>query len=199
MKNKSFSLNILPFFDIISNMDTKPKILYHGSGIEITDGFIRVKPAYLTRTGEDITAVFATDDFMHAKIYAAMRKIGVQGLWKWPSDGNTLYVQKINPNISAIVYVYELDSDGFERDNSDYYCMTDKKIKKIHKFDVMQEIRNGNIKVFVLKDEFNKPNMSRTEWKEITKDKNKFELYKPDSKKLEMQIFAKMKNLEFDK
>ena len=192
-------MNILLFYDTISNMDVKPKTLYHGSQHEITDGVIHTKLAYLTATNQPIKAVFATDDFVHAKIYAAMRKIGVQGLWKCPSDGNTLYVQKINPNISAIVYVYELDSDGFEHDNSDYYCMTDKKIKKIHKFDVMQEIRNGNIEVFVLKDEFNKPNMSRSEWKEITKDKTKFELYKPDSKKLDMQILAKAKNLVLDK
>ena len=29
------------------------------------------------------------------------------------------------------------------------------------------------------------------EWREIVKDKSKFELYKPGSKKLEMQILAK--------
>ncbi len=176
--------------DIIYSMNTKPKILYHGSGIEITDGFIHTKPAHINSMRTPITAVFATDNFVHAKIYAAMRKIGVYELWKHPGRGNTLYVQKINPNISGTVYVYELDSDGFERDSTDYYCMTDKKIKRIHKFDVMQEIINGNIQVFVLKDEFNKPEMSRTEWIEVSKDKNKFELYKPDSKKLEMQILS---------
>ena len=55
----------------------------------------------------------------------------------------------------------------------------------------MQEIKNGKLKVHVLKKEFNKPEFSMDEWKEIVKDKSKFELYKPDSKKLEMQILAK--------
>ena len=42
---------ILAFFDTITNMENKVT-LYHGSGIEITDGFIRVKPAYLTKNNQ---------------------------------------------------------------------------------------------------------------------------------------------------
>lgn len=172
-------------------MNNKPKILYHGSGIEITDGFIRVKPAYLTRTGEDITAVFALSDFVHAKLYAIMRLVADDGKIS-PCERDAVYIQRINQEIPKKAYVYELDSDGFQQDmGGSYYCLTDKKIKSIIEIDVMQEIKNGKLKVHVLKKEFNKPEFSMDEWKEIVKDKSKFELYKPDSKKLEMQILAK--------
>jgi len=177
--------------DIIYTMDTKPEILYHGSGTEITDGFIRMKPAYLTRTNEPITAVFALSDFVHAKLYAIMRLVAGDGKMS-PCERDAVYVQRINQNIPKKAYVYELDSDGFHRDmGGSYYCLTDKKIQNIIEIDVIQEIKNGNLKVYVLKDEFNIKNMSKDAWKEIMKDKNKFELYKPDSKKLEMQILAK--------
>ena len=171
-------------------MDTKPKILYHGSGIKISDGFIRMKPAYLTKTGKDIIAVFATSDLVHAKNYAVMRLVGTG--WKSPRERDVLYVQKINQEIPKKAYVYELDSDGFQQDvDASYYCLTDKKIKRIIEINVMQEIKSGNIKIYVLKDEFNKADFSGDDWREIVKDKNKFELYKPDFKKLEMQILVK--------
>ena len=180
-------------------MNTKPKILYHGSGIKIKDGFIRVKPAYITRTNEPITAVFALSDFVHAKLYAIMRLVAGDGKMS-PCERDALYIQRINKNIPEKAYVYELDSDGFQQDmGGSYYCLTDKKIKNVVEIDIMQEIKNGNLKVYVLKDGFNKSNMSRTEWKEITKDKTKFELYKLDSQKLDMQILLKTKNLLLDK
>jgi hypothetical protein len=172
-------------------MNTKSKILYHGSGIEITDGFIRIKPAYLTKTNEPITAVFALSDFVHAKLYAIMRLVAGKGKMS-PCERNSVYIQRINQEIPKKAYVYELDSDGFQQDvGGSYYCLTDKKIKSVIEIDVRQEIKDGNLKIYVLKDEFNKPEFSRAEWVELVKDKNKFELYKPDSKKLEMQILAK--------
>ena len=177
--------------DIIYSMNTKPKILYHGSGIEITDGFIRMNPGYLTRTAEDITAVFALSDFVHAKLYAIMRLVAGEGKMS-PCERDAVYIQRINQEIPKRAYVYELDSDGFQQDmGGSYYCLTDKKIKNVVEIDVIQEIKNGNLKVYVLKDEFNKPVFSRAEWGKLVKDKSKFELYKPDSKKLEMQILAK--------
>jgi len=170
-------------------MNAKPKILYHGSGIEITDGFIRVKPAHINHMQTPIVAVFATSDLVHAKNYAIMRLVG-EG-WKSPRERDVLYVQRLKPNIPGKAFVYELDSDGFQQDvDGNYYCLTDKKIKNVIDMDIMQEIRDGNLKVYVLKDEFNIQNMSGKAWEEIIKDKSKFELYKPDSKKLEMQILA---------
>ena len=55
----------------------------------------------------------------------------------------------------------------------------------------MQEIKNGNIKVYVLKDNFNTPNMSGAEWGKIVKDKNNFELYKPDYNRKNISILSK--------
>lgn len=164
--------------------DDLPKTLYHGSGIEITDGFIRVKPAYLTKNDQPITAVFALSDFVHAKLYAIMRLVAGDGKIA-PCERNGVYIQRINKNIPKKAYVYELDSDGFKQDKGgSYYCLTDKKIKKIIDIDVMQEIKTGQLKVYVLKDEFNIQNMSGDAWEELLRDKSKFELYKPNSKKL---------------
>lgn len=171
-------------------MNNKPEILYHGSGIEITDGFIRIKPAYITRTNEPITAVFALSDFVHAKLYAIMRLVAGDGKMS-PCERDAVYIQRINQNIPKKAYVYELDSDGFHRDmGGSYYCLTDKKIKNIIEIDVMQEIKTGDLKVYVLKDEFNIKNMSRDVWKEILKDKSKFELYKPNTNNVNMSMLA---------
>lgn len=157
-----------------------PKMLYHGSGIKITDGIIHAKPAHIDHMQTAITAVFATSDLVHAKNYAIMRLIG--NGWKSPRERNVLYIQELNPNIPTKAYVYELDSTGFNRDvDGSYYCLTDKQINRVIEIDVMQEIKNDNIKVYVLKDEFNTPNMSGTQWGKIVQDKNNFELYKPDS------------------
>lgn len=178
-------------------MENKVKTLYHGSGIEITDGFIRVKPAYLTKNNQPITAVFALSDFVHAKLYAIMRLVAGEGKMS-PCERDAVYIQRINKDIPKKAYVYELDSDGFQQDKGgSYYCLTDKKIKNIIEIDVLQEIKTGNLKVYVLKDEFNSQDMSGDTWKEVLKDKSKFELYKPDFKKLDLQILAK--NFECNK
>jgi len=180
-------------------MENKVKTLYHGSGIGITDGFVRVKPAYLTKNNQPITAVFALSDFVHAKLYAIMRLVAGEGKIA-PCERDAVYIQRINKDIQKKAYVYELDSDGFQQDmGGSYYCLTDKKIKNIIEIDVMQEIKNGDLKVYVLKDEFNIKNMSRDAWKEILKDKSKFALYKPDSKNIDMAILSQMKDFNFNK
>lgn len=168
-----------------------PKILYHGSGIEINDGFIRVKPAYLTKNNQPITAVFALSDFVHAKLYAIMRLVAGEGKMA-PCERDAVYIQRINKNIPKKAYVYELDSDGFQQDKGgSYYCLTDKKIKNTIDIDIMEEIRTDLLKVYVLKDEFNIQDMSGDTWKEILKDKSKFELYKPNEQNINMSILAK--------
>lgn len=180
-------------------MENKVKTLYHGSGIEITDGFIRVKPAYLTKNNQPITAVFALADFVHAKLYAIMRLVAGEGKMS-PCERNTVYIQRINKDIPKKAYVYELDSDGFQQDMSgSYYCLTDKKIKNIIEIDVMQEIKTGDLKVYILKDEFNIKNMSKDAWKEILKDKSNFELYNPNAKTIDMAVLAKAKYASFNK
>lgn len=168
-----------------------PKRLYHGSQFKITDGFICARPAHINRMQTEITAVFALSDLTHAKNYACMRL--VTSGWKSPRTSDTLYVQELKSNISSKAYIYELDSDGFKRDvDGSYYCLTDKQIKNVMEIDVMQEIQSGNLKIYVLKDEFNTPNMSGAEWSEIVKDKNKFKLYNPNSRNLDMSILAKV-------
>lgn len=168
-----------------------PKTLYHGSGVKITDGIIHAKPAHINHMQTAITAVFATSDLVHAKNYAIMRLVG--NGWKSPRERNVLYIQELNPNIPTKAYVYELDSGGFKRDaDGSYYCLTDKQINRVIEIDVMQEIKNGNIKVYVLKDKFNTPNMSGAEWGKIVKDKNNFELYKPDYNRKNISILSKV-------
>ena len=163
-------------------MDTKPKTLYHGSGKKIDDGFIRVKPAYVTRTNEPITAVFALSDFGRAKLYAVMRLIG--NGWKVPRGSDSLYVERVSNAIPEKAYVYELDADGFEYDqNNEYYSVSDKKIKNVIEIDIMQEIKKGNIKIYVLKDKFDLTHMSkehaRAVFRELRQNQDNFELYTP--------------------
>lgn len=164
-------------------MDTKPKTLYHGSKDKITDGIIHAEPAYMTATNTPIKAVFATSDFAHARLYAVMRLIG--NGWKAPRGSDSLYVEKMNHEIPKKAYVYELDADGFEYDaNTDYYSVSDKKIKNIIEIDIMQEVKNGNIKIYVLKDKIDFSNMSkehaRALWRELRRNKDNFELYNPN-------------------
>ena len=167
-----------------------PKILYHGSGIEINDGFIHVKPAYLTKNNKPITAVFALSDFVHAKLYAIMRLVAGEGKMA-PCERDAVYIQRINKNIPKKAYVYELDFDGFQQDKGgSYYCLTDKKIKNTIDIDIMEEIKTGQLKVYVLKDEFNIQNMSKDAWEEILKDKSNFELYKPNTNNVNMSVLA---------
>lgn len=168
-----------------------PKRLYHGSQFKITDGFIRAKPAHINHMQTEVTAVFALSDLTHAKNYACMRLVASG--WKSPRTSDTLYVQELQSNISGKAYIYELDPDGFKRDaDGSYYCLTDKQIKNVMEIDVMQEIQSGNLKVYVLKDEFNIPNMSGTEWTELLKDKDNFKLYSPNSRNLDMSILAQV-------
>ena len=152
----------------VKNMIEKPKRLYHGSQYEITDGFIRMKRAHINGMRTPITAAFATPSFKHAKLYAVMRIIS--DAWKSPNKIDTLYVESINPNITASkAYVYEVSSDGFIPDGDDYYCLHDVPILKTYEIDVMQEIRNGNIKVYVLQDKVDFAGLSEQESHELWK------------------------------
>lgn len=164
-------------------MDIKPKILYHGSQYEMPDGVIHAKPAYVTSTNTPINAVFATSDFAHARLYAVMRIIASG--WKTPYGSDSLYVERMNHEVPEKAYVYELDADGFEYDaRTDYYSVTDKKIKNIIEIDIMKEIKNGNIKIYILKEKIDFSNMSqehaRALWRELRQNKDNFELYNPN-------------------
>ena len=168
-------------------MNDMPKTLYHGSQFKISDGIIHKRPAHINGMKTPITAVFATPSFTHAKLYAMMRLISSG--WKSPQSVDTLYVEQLNQNIPKKAYVYEVDSDGFLSDGSDYYCLTDKKTKKVYEIDIMQEIKNGNIKVYVLKNKLaSQPSLE--EWRKICKHKDNFELYKPDSQNIDTAILA---------
>ncbi len=171
-------------------MNSKPKILYHGSQRHIESGVIRPMPAHRNNMKTKVTAVFATSNFARAKNYACMRVIAY-GL-KSPIENDTLYVHTLNPDISGKkAYVYELDSDGFELDvGNSYYSLIDKPIKKETIIDVMQEIQEGRIKVYVLKPEINCPPDRADIWEELVKDKDNFELYKPNTNSVNMSVLA---------
>ncbi len=180
-------------------MNNIPKTLYHGSQHKITDGIIHVRDAYLPTTNTPITAVFATPDFARARNYACMRLIA-DG-WKSPRTSDTLYVRKLSQDISGKkAYIYELDSDGFERDiDGTYYSLTDKPIKKVIEIDVMQEITSGNIKVYVLKPGIDCPNERGDIWAELVNNRDNFELYKHSQKNIDMSLLSQMKDLGINK
>ncbi len=164
-------------------MTEKPKILYHGSQHEITDGFIQMRPGHINGMRTPITAAFATPSYRHARLYAAMRIIS--NGWKSPRGIDTLYVERISPNITnSKAYVYEVSSDGFIPDADDYYCLNDVPILKAYEIDVMQEIRNGNIKVYVLQDKVNFDDLTEEEglalWQKISRTSN-FKRYVPEA------------------
>ncbi len=163
-------------------MTEKPKRLYHGSQCEITDGFIRMKRAHINGMRTPITAAFASPSFKHAQLYAAMRIISSD--WKSPNGIDTLYVESINQNLTgAKAYVYEVSSDGFIPDGDDYYCLHDVPILKSYEFDIMQEIRNGKIKVYVLQDKVDFTGLSKEECHELWKKTlatGRFKRYMPD-------------------
>lgn len=180
-------------------MENKVKTLYHGSQHKITNGVINARDAYLPTTNTPITAVFATPDFARARNYACMRLIA--NGWKSPRTSDTLYVQKLSQDISGKkAYIYELDSDGFERDiDGTYYSLTDKPIKRVIEIDVMQEITSGNIKVYVLKPGIDCPTERGDIWAELVNNKDNFELYKPVSKNIDMSLLSQMKDLGINK
>lgn len=180
-------------------MENKLKTLYHGSQHKITDGVIHVKLAHTNHMQTETTAVFATSDFAHAKNYACMRLIA-EG-WKSPRTSDTLYIQKLKQDISGKkAYIYELDSNGFERDiDGTYYSLTDKPIKRVIEIDVMQEITSGNIKVYVLKPGIDCPTERDDIWAELVNNKDNFELYKPVSKNIDMSLLSQMKDLGINK
>lgn len=160
-----------------------PETLYHGSCVKIDTGFIQASPGHINHMKTEITAVFATSDFAHARLYAVMRLIGSG--WKSPVGAFALYVERLKTNIPKKAYVYELDSDDFIHDTgTDYYCLTDKKIKRVIEIDIMQEIKNGNIRVYVLKKRIDFAHMSDKEsgelWSETTHQRDMFYLYHPD-------------------
>lgn len=180
-------------------MENKVKTLYHGSQHKITDAVIHARDAYLPTTNTPITAVFATPDFARARNYACMRLIA-DG-WKSPRTSDTLYVQKLSQDISGKkAYVYELDSDGFERDiDGTYYSLTDKPIKKVIEIDVMQEITSGNIKVYVLKPGIDCPKERGDIWAELVNNKDNFELYNHSKKNIDMSLLSQLKDLGINK
>ena len=180
-------------------MENKVKPLYHGSQHKITNGVVHAHDAYLPTTNTPITAVFATPDFARARNYACMRLIA--NGWKSPKTSDTLYIQKLKQDISGKkAYIYELDSDGFERDaDGSYYSLTDKPIKKVIEIDVMHEITSGNIKVYVLKPGIDCPTERGDIWAKLVNNKDNFELYHPDSSNLDMAIMAQMKDLGINK
>jgi hypothetical protein len=101
-----------------------------------------------------------------------------------PRSNDTLYVEKITSNIAnRKAYVYEVSSDGFIPDGNDYYCLNDVPILKTNEIDVMQEIKKGNIKVYVLQDKVNFDGLSDKErlalWRQTCKTGN-FKCYLPE-------------------
>ncbi len=163
-------------------MTNIPKILYHGSVQKITDGIIHPKPGHINCMTETVTAVFATT-FDKAKIYAA-RHIINRGICSLRGTTDCLFTTKANPNLSGKFYVYELDGDGFVLDgNQEYYCSTNKPIKNVYELDIASEIQNGNIKIFVPKENIDISKLSPEQHNELfnklIQRADNFKLYNP--------------------
>lgn len=163
-----------------------PAKLYHGSMKEKNDGIVKpflgdIKGA-IPGKREDVVAVFATTK-SKATVYAARHLImGEHGNCSLRSTKNTLFTTTVNPNISGKIYLYELDSDGFILDqDEEYYCLTEKKILRTITLDVREEIRKGNIKIYVPKVNIDFSKLSKQECHELfvklTQDINNWRPY----------------------
>ena len=169
-------------------MTEKPKTLYHGSQKEITDTLLHVSKGNIRGAipgkREDVVAVFATTK-SKATVYAARHLImGHPGRCTLRGTGDTLFTTTVNPNISGKIYLYEVDSDGFILDqDEEYYCPTEKKILRTITLDVREEIRKGNIKIYVPKDSIDFSKLSEQEHDELfvklKQDINNWRPYNP--------------------
>lgn len=165
-----------------------PAKLYHGSMKEKKEGVIQPFPGNICGAipgkREDIVAVFATTK-SKATVYAARHLImGHPGRCTLRGTGDTLFTTTVNPNISGKVYLYEVDSDGFILDQDDeYYCLTDKKILCVIELDVREEIKKGNIKIYVPKANIDFSKLSEQEHDELfdklKQDINNWRPYNP--------------------
>lgn len=165
-----------------------PKTLYHGSMKEKKEGVVQPFPGNICGTTpghrEDITAVFATIR-PRALVYAARHLImGEHGNCTLRGTKNTLFTTTVNPNISGKIHLYELDSDGFILDqDEEYYCPTEKKILRTITLDVREEIRKGNIKIYVPKTNIDFSKLSEQERDELfvklKQDINNWRQYNP--------------------
>ena len=134
-------LELSLFFGTLIRMNDKlPEILYHGSRVKIDTGFIQMSPGYIDHMKTEITAVFATSDFAHARLYAVMRLIGSG--WKSPVGSSALYVERLKPNIPEKAYVYELDSDGFMHDKIKMLCNESMELRNLIQ-SILQSSRKG--------------------------------------------------------
>lgn len=165
-----------------------PAKLYHGSMKEKNDGIVKpflgdIKGA-IPRKREDVVAVFATTK-SKATVYAARHLImGEHGNCSLRGTKDTLFTTTVNPNISGKIYLYELDSDGFILDqDEEYYCLTEKKILRAITLDVREEIRKGNIKIYVPKTNIDFSKLSKQECHELfvklNQDINNWRPYNP--------------------
>ncbi|MBR3782380.1 MAG: hypothetical protein IKL14_03270 [Alphaproteobacteria bacterium] len=165
-----------------------PEKLYHGSMKEKKEGVIQPFPGNIKgaipRKREDIVAVFATTK-SKATVYGARHLImGEYGNCSLHDTKDTLFTTTVNPNISGKIYLYELDSEGFILDqDEEYYCLTEKKILRTITLDVREEIRKGNIKIYVPKANIDFSKLSEQERDELfdklIQDINNWRQYNP--------------------
>lgn len=165
-----------------------PEKLYHGSMKEKKEGVIQPFPGNIKgaipRKREDIVAVFATTK-SKATVYGARHLImGEHGNCSLHDTKDTLFTTTVNPNISGKIYLYELDSEGFILDqDEEYYCLTEKKILRTITLDVREEIRKGNIKIYVPKANIDFSKLSEQEREELfvklKQDINNWRQYNP--------------------
>ncbi len=165
-----------------------PAKLYHGSMKEKKEGVIQPFPGNIKGTipgkREDVVAVFATTK-SKATVYAARHLImGEHGNCSLRGTNNTLFTTTVNPNISGKIYLYEVDSEGFILDqDEEYYCLTEKKILRTITLDVREEIRKGNIKIYVPKVNIDFSKLSEQERGELfvklKQDINNWRPYNP--------------------
>ena len=137
----------------IEDIMRAPAKLYHGS-MKKKKGVIQPFPGNIRGANpgqrENVTAVFATTK-SKATVYAARHLImGEYGRCTLRGTNNTLFTTTVNPNISGTIYLYEVNGDGFILDqDEEYYYPKEKEIVETITLDVREEIRKGNIQIYV--------------------------------------------------
>ncbi len=122
--------------------------LYHGSNKNIKNGILLKNTAPTKGFTDQTHGVFTTSDYSHALKYAVARTLG--NIWFAP-DRRGLFIEKKPKTRPKTCYIYEVDSKGFVNDFfNDYHSNKNVKIKKVHKIDIAQEQKSGNLNIYLL-------------------------------------------------
>ena len=133
---------------------------YHGSNIEIKDGFLRPKQNFNHVQNGRVSGAFITSNSDYAKFFAIGSCITGRGFIRL--DGNKIYFEKLSNNIQKFFYIYTVYEDPekpFIHDHgTEYYSEQPIKIFKKTKYNVAKEIEKLGYEIYVLDEPLkNKP------------------------------------------